>query len=195
LDDLLDNPAHRKTTFLISLEARLNGDPFCAVSATMSFWACARVLPQRESLAAVCLAERGFEIFAPVIETRRSVALLFPMHIFVLIISQWRAIDCTPGVLKLIRFGDCPAKVPDAEIEALRARADDRGVIRLRPPPPPKSRHVFRKGDRVRILAGPFASFSALHTGMNHRERERVLIEILGARREVTVANHLVAMQ
>jgi hypothetical protein len=72
----------------------------------------------------------------------------------------------------------------------LQARADASGIIRL---PPPPSARVFCKGDRVKISAGQWASFDAVHTGMSTRERELVLITILGAQREVSVASHLVA--
>jgi hypothetical protein len=54
---------------------------------------------------------------------------------------------------------------------------------------------VFCKGDRVKISAGQWASFDAVHTGMSTRERELVLITILGAQRELSVASHLVATQ
>ena len=179
------------TTFPTFLKVgRLNGDAFCADFRAMSFWAAARA--RNESLAAVCLEERGFSVFAPKVETRRSVALLFPMHIFVLVVAQWRAIDSTPGVLKLIRFGDTPAKVPDHEIEALKARADKLGVIHL--PPPPKTRHVFKRGDRVKILAGQFASFAAIHTACA-RGNAIVLVTMLGATREFAVTSHLIAAQ
>jgi hypothetical protein len=64
--------------------------------------------------------------------------------------SALRLGDRTPGILRLIRFGEQPAKVPDHEIEAIEARADKLGIIRLPPPPPPKSRHVFKAGGRAR---------------------------------------------
>lgn len=115
---------------------------------------------------------------------------MFRGYAFVVIVDRWRAIETTFGVLALVRFGDAPARCPDAEIEVLRARADPHGLTHL-PPPPPK--HVFRKGDRVKIVAGPFAGFKALHTGLSAKARERVLLDILGSRREVTVASHLVA--
>jgi hypothetical protein len=95
----------------------LNGDAFCADFRRMPFWSAARI--RSEPLALVCLAERGFQVFAPRIATRRGPTLLFPAHLFVLIVDRWHAVDCTPGVLKLIRFGDTPSKVPDAEIAAI----------------------------------------------------------------------------
>ena len=46
----------------------------------------------------------------------------------------------------------------------------------------------------MKILAGEFASFSGIHTGMSARAREIVLINMLGAERQVAVASHLVAL-
>jgi hypothetical protein len=94
----------------------------------------------------------------------------------------------------------CPAASTSASTAAtkgccgksVQARADASGIIRL---PPPPSARVFCKGDRVKISAGQWASFDAVHTGMSTRERELVLITILGAQRELSVASHLVATQ
>ena len=151
------------------------------------YWAAARVQPQRGEFAAEHLEARGFKVFLPKIETRRTAQALFRGYAFVMIVDRWRAIESTFGVLALIRFGDAPARCPDAEIAALKARADDNGIIRL-PPEPPK--HAFKKGDRVRILAGRFASFDAIHSGMSVRQREFVLLKILGSTRTVQVASH-----
>jgi Transcription termination factor nusG len=161
------------------------------ISAAMSYWAVARV--HNETLAGICLAERGYEVFAPKIETRRrTLNLLFPSHVFILIISQWTAANYAPGVLKLIRFGEHPAKVPEAEIEALKARADDKGVIHLPPPPPPPSRRVYAKGEKVRVIAFG-ATFNCIHSGMTKRDREIVLANVMGSMREIAVARHSVS--
>ena len=102
-----------------------------------AFWAVARAQAQREAFAAEHLETRGFEVFLPLVETRRSVDVLLRGYCFVRIIDRWRSVETTFGVLAFIRFGDTPAKVPDAEIAALRARVDSIGAIRLPPPPPP----------------------------------------------------------
>ena len=75
--------------------------------------------------------------------------------------------------------------------QALRARPR----IRLPPPPPPRPRRVFKKGEHVKIIAGQFASFAAIHTGMSAKQREIVLINMLGATRPVEVQRHLTAAQ
>jgi transcriptional antiterminator RfaH len=159
-----------------------------------NYWACARVHPQREAFAAEHLEARGFEVFLPLVESRRTVAPLLRGYCFVLIVEQWRSIERTFGVLALIRFGEAPARCPNREIEALKAGADDKGIIRLPPPPPKAPRRVFRKGEKVRVIAGG-CTFAAIHTGMSHRQRELVLINVLGATRQVEVARHLITAQ
>ena len=117
------------------------------------------------------------------VETRKTIQPFFRGYAFVFVAEgRWVAIDRTFGVLGVIRFGEVPARVPEQEIEALRARADAGGVIRL-PPEPPK--RVWARGDQVKILAGQFASFDGTHSGMSARAREIVLITVLGAQRRL----------
>jgi transcription antitermination factor NusG len=155
------------------------------------YWAAVRSLPQRERFAAEQLGLRGYETFLPLVATQRASAPLFASYFFCRIVEQWRAINYCFGVLALVRVGDCPCRVPDTEIEALKARADASGIIHL-PPPPLKAQRRFAKGEQVRIIAGQFAHFDAIHSGMRRGDLERVLINLLGAQREVMVARHLV---
>jgi transcription antitermination factor NusG len=159
-----------------------------------AFWGVVRSLPKREAFAAERLRmDHGFEVFLPLVATKRASAPLFTSYFFCRIVEQWRAINSCFGVLALVRVGDCPCRIPDHEIAALKARADASGIIRLPPPPPPKSQRQFAKGEKVKIVAGQFAHFDAIHSGMRRGDLERVLITILGAQREVSVARHLVA--
>jgi hypothetical protein len=97
-----------------------------------------------------------------------------------------------PGVIELIRFGDDhPARVPEAEIELLKARRSGGDVIHLPPPPPPMRKRRFVKGDKLRVTAYG-ATFAAIHTGTSRRDLERVLLAVLGATREVDVPRHLI---
>jgi transcription antitermination factor NusG len=98
-------------------------------------------------------------------------------------------------VLKLVKFGDAPAHCPDAEIDALLDRSDADGIVRLPPRAPPRARHVFAAGDRVSIVDGPLKGLSAIHSGMTAREREIVLIDLLGRQRPVAVPAELVQPQ
>ena len=155
------------------------------------YWAAVRSLPQRERFATEQLGLRGYETFLPLVAAKRTVAPLFASYFFCRIVERWHAINTCFGVLALVRVGDCPCRVPDHEIDALKARADDKGVIHL-PPPPPRSQRRFAKGEPVKIIAGQFAHFDAIHSGMRRGDLERVLITILGAQREVSVARHLI---
>jgi transcriptional antiterminator RfaH len=150
---------------------------------------------KRERFATEQLGLRGYETFLPLVATKRASAPLFTSYFFGRIVEQWRAINYCFGVLALVRVGDCPCRIPDHEIAALKARADASGIIRLPPPPTPRSQRQFAKGEKVKIVAGQFAHFDAIHSGMRRGDLERVLITILGAEREVSVARHLVAAQ
>lgn len=87
-----------------------------------AYWTAARVIAQRLDFALAMLAAGGFEVFAPRVETRTSVEPLFSGYAFVRVNGAWRAVERTPGVMSVVRFGDAPARCPDREIERLRAR-------------------------------------------------------------------------
>jgi transcription antitermination factor NusG len=82
---------------------------------------------------------------------------------------------------------------PDREIGSLRARTHPVSGLVTVPPPPAVSKHTFVKGEQVRIIAGPFAGLSALQSGMSMRDRELVLIAMLGASRQIAIDRHLIA--
>jgi transcriptional antiterminator RfaH len=160
------------------------------------YWAVARTIPHRESFAAERIGEAGFEVFAPKIRQRIPdgmrgvkwrVSPLFRSYLFVRIVDRWRTVERTLGVLKFVKFGDSPARCPDAEIEALLERADADGIIRLPARPPATPRRVFTRGDRVTISGGPFRGLVAIHSGMSARDREVVLLDLLGRQTAVAV--------
>ena len=82
----------------------------------------------------------GFEVFLPLVQTKRASQPLFSGYFFCRIVDRWRAINSTLGVLCLVRVGDCPARCPDTEIERLKAMIDGHGFVRLpdRPSTPVK---------------------------------------------------------
>ena len=167
--------------------------PAATLSSLTPFWAVARTAAQREGFAAERIGEAGFEVFAPKIPervgSRWRVAPLFRGYIFARVVDgRWHPIARAFGVLKLVKFGDAPAHCPDAEIEALIARADPDGVIRLPPPTLPAPRRVFAAGEAVTVSDGPFRGFAGIHTGMSTRDREVVLLNVLGGQRPVAIA-------
>jgi transcription antitermination factor NusG len=158
----------------------------------MPFWSVVRSLPKREVFAAERLRmDHGFEVFLPLVQTKRAAAPLFAGYFFCRIIDRWRAINSTFGVLCLVRVGDCPARCPDREIDALKSMVVG-GFVRLPEAPPPPVRRQIAIGERVRIASGPFGGMRGLYAGQSTRERELVLLHVLGGQREVQIAANLV---
>jgi transcription antitermination factor NusG len=117
---------------------------------------------------------------------------LFASYFFAQISSQWRPIATCFGVLCILKTGDYPAKMPDREIEALQAMIVG-GFVRL---PEGRGAPVKRKiaiGSKVRITAGPFSGMSGLYAGQSTRDREKILLSLLGGQRPVLIAADLVA--
>jgi transcriptional antiterminator RfaH len=155
----------------------------------MAFWACARLEPRREALAAHCLALAGFSVYTPRLREHRVLRgrrvevnpPLFPGYCFVAIVLQWHAARWCPGVIRLVMDGAAPARVPDAVIEEIRSR-ERGGLIELPKPP------SVRPGDAVRILRGPFGGKLAIYAGMKPRARVEVLLSLLGSSRRMMLA-------
>jgi transcriptional antiterminator RfaH len=161
----------------------------------MPFWACARVQPQREAFAAEHLEARGFQVFLPKIETKRTVAPLFRGYAFVMIADRWRAVETSFGVLALIKFGETPARVPDREIEALKAMIDGHGFVRLPDGRGSPTKRQIAIGAKVKIASGPFGGWTGLYAGQGVRDRERVLLALLGRQTPVLLAGNLIVPQ
>jgi transcriptional antiterminator RfaH len=104
----------------------------------------------------------------------------FPATLSWLIELQWHAARWAPGICGLIMAGAEPAKVPDGIIAEIRRREID-GLIDL-----PKAPSL-RRGDRVKILQGPFRAHLAIYPGMKPRQRVEVLLQLLGSQQRVTL--------
>ena len=105
---------------------------------------------------------------------------LFPGYLFVeldLGIDDPAPIRSTKGCRGLVRFGLHPAPVPSEVIEPLQRSSSVSGHA-----PSP-----FKKGDLVRIEAGPFVGLNAVFDMAKGEDRARVLLTILGQRQRITV--------
>jgi transcriptional antiterminator RfaH len=154
----------------------------------MAYWSVAQLQPApgRDQVALRYLHLAGFKTYQPRLRERRIVRgrrvavqpALFPGYLFVWIETQWYAICSTPGIIRLIRAGDCPARVPDHVIDAIRAR-ERGGLIDLRRP--------LELGDSVRVARGPFCGHLGLYAGQAAHERIAVLLSLFGGRQRVTL--------
>jgi transcription antitermination factor NusG len=153
----------------------------------MSFWSVARI--QREALALHCLGLAGYQTYLPRLRTYRMVhgrkielrPALFPNYLFVAIASQWYSAHWCPGVFGLIMDGTVPARVPDAAIDEIRKR-EIGGLIEL-------ARRGAKRGDRLRILHGPFQGHLAIYHDSKPRDRIEVLLQLLGSTQRATLAS------
>jgi transcriptional antiterminator RfaH len=159
-------------------------------------WYLVHSLPSREEFACQHLIRQKFVGFLPKIpksirHARRiqtKLAAYFPGYLFVqldLTRDRWRSVNGTFGVAHLVGPGDLPQPVPTGVVEALLACSDHRGVITL---------GEFRRGQRVRMTAGPFAEQIGVLERLDATGRVRVLLEIMGgltpveARRDYLIA-------
>jgi transcriptional antiterminator RfaH len=159
-------------------------------------WYVARTLPQRELHAARQLLNQGFRAFVPRYwKNRRHArkvetisAPLFPRYIFVVVDrtrDRWRSINGTLGVDRLLTYGGEPQAVPVGVVENLLAAADTQGNVRF-------DVHL-KEGQRVKVMAGPFAEFVGQLERLDDNGRVRVLLEILGGKVRVALPQKLVA--
>ena len=159
-------------------------------------WYIARTLPQRELQAAKQLANQDFRAFVPRYwKNRRHArrvetisAPLFPRYIFVVLDrsrARWRSINGTLGVERLLMQGGGPPPVPHGVVESLVESADAEGNIDFH--------HQLRKGQTIKVMAGPFAELVGQLEWLDDRGRVRVLLELMGGTVRVTLAQTLVA--
>ena len=161
-----------------------------------AFWGVVRSLPKREAFAAERLRmDHGFEVFLPLVQTKRASQPLFSSYFFCRIVDRWRSINSTLGVLCLVRTGDCPARCPDREIDSLKALIDGHGYIKLPEARGAPIKRTIAIGAKVMVTAGPFGGMSGLYAGQSTRERELILLNLLGSQRPVAIAASLVAPQ
>lgn len=153
-------------------------------------WFLAQARPNCIHIAERNLQRQGFGLFLPREErSRRSngkfvsvLAPLFPGYIFVSINAapmQWRAINSTYGVTRLVSFGGVPAPVPIGVVSELMLRCDVSGKLL-----PPKR---LAPGEWVRVTAGPFADFVGQIEKIAPDRRVWVLLELMGGQTRVAI--------
>jgi transcription antitermination factor NusG len=159
-------------------------------------WYAVHTLPFAEARAEGQLHRQGFRTsFQPkrhktVRHARRwstVEAPFFPRYLLIVLDltrQQWRSVNGTFGVSRLVMRGDEPHPVPRGVVEALIAAADARGILRLA--------GKLQVGDPVRLMAGPFAEQLAILDELDDTGRVRVLLDILGRRVAIsTEANNV----
>jgi transcription elongation factor/antiterminator RfaH len=146
------------------------------------YWCVAQTEPNREGTAERWLGQQSFETYLPRIkvpETRRIIPL-FPSYLFVRIVDHWYAVSSTIGIIRVLCNGDHPAHVRDDVVDKLKAQ-ERGGLIRL-----PKPQRL-KSGDRVRVVRGNFLGQLGLYEGASGKQRERILLDLLGRKVQVVL--------
>jgi transcriptional antiterminator RfaH len=138
-----------------------------------AYWAVVQIESQCEHVVRLLLMRAGFTTYLPRIKHRGRIQPLFPGYMFVRLTDQWYSVVWTIGVIRLLMSGDQPAKLGEKIVEGIRKR-EVGGFVRL--PSPPR----MRKGQTVRIIRGYFEGQIAIYEGMTSKDRERVLLNLLG---------------
>jgi transcriptional antiterminator RfaH len=163
-----------------------------------SRWYVVQTHANAEAKATSNLERQGFAVYLPRYLKRRSHARkvdavarpLFPRYLFVAIdlaTQGWRSIQSTLGVSHIVCWGGQPASVENGVIDALKAREDEAGFVKL------VRRPDFKPGDKVRVIDGAFADSLALVEGVSDRERVAILLDLLGRKVRVLVGADLIA--
>jgi transcriptional antiterminator RfaH len=152
----------------------------------MAYWSVAQTQPFAEKKAKRFLEGQSFDCYLPKILVTQHIPgwraskrtrefALFARYLFVRIESAWHAINSTPGISCLLLDGGMkPITVGEKVISELRSREDHNGFVIL-----PK-KEKFKVGQQVKVVSGQFQGQLALYDGMTSRQRERVLLQLLG---------------
>lgn len=181
---LTEEPDTPKSEILSGLDCTSSSDPDIG-------WYVVNTHPHSEWRAIQNLTRQGWKCFCPVTkQTHRSgrnlitrSVPLFPSYLFVTFClqnSQWRSIDSTYGVKKILKSRDTPARVPIGVVETLQAMTSQDGTVDFT--------SKLRVGEQVRFAQGPFAQMIGTLEALDNKGRVVILLNILGGRSHVKAA-------
>jgi transcription termination/antitermination protein NusG len=136
-----------------------------------------------ENVVNECLIKKSIDVFLPRIlvrskrtDRKKMIRVpLFPGYLFVktnLNPVEHLEILKTAGVVRLIGNTDGPKSVPDEAVQSL--------MIMVKTDDPVSTGQIYRKGDRVIVVSGPFAGVVGRFIRYGGKGRVVVNIEVLG---------------
>jgi transcriptional antiterminator RfaH len=148
-------------------------------------WYVVYTQPHREATAQANLEAQGFHTFLPryaktirhARKYRTTVAPLFLRYLFIAMNverDRWRSVNGTRGVTALIMQHERPVPVRRGIVETLLASSAEGGEIRFC--------QDLKAGQRVRLVAGPFAEQLGVLEQLGNAGRIRILLEMMGSR-------------
>lgn len=101
----------------------------------------------------------------------------FPGYIMVKMVlndETWHLVKNTPKITGFVGSSTNPPTVPEQEVRRITRQIDE-GTLR------PKPKVVFEKGENVRVVEGPFATFNGVVEEVNpEKGKLKVLVSIFG---------------
>ena len=150
-------------------------------------WLLIYTKPRSELLAQEHLQRQGFEVMCPMMRAQRMRSgrwdwveePLFARYLFVGAHhdQSWSSMRSTIGVTSVVKFGGAYAMVPEGLIELLKSSSEEM----------PNHRPLFQRGQKLRIVAGPYASLEAIFEMEDGGQRAIVLLDLLGRQSRVRV--------
>lgn len=162
-------------------------------SNTKKNWYVAQIKPNSFNKAHFNLVRQGFKCFMPMrkVTIRHARKLsnglrpVFPGYIFIkfrLDTGDWQKINSTLGVNKLVSFHEGrPALIPEALIEGFMARCDDQQILL------PIS--DWKKGEKARLVTGPFSDFVGHVEELISGDRVRLLFNFMEQYKSVEISS------
>lgn len=162
-------------------------------------WYVVHCNPRCEQRAKESLSEAGFSTYLPVgrklivhHRSKKEIEREFPLLVGYLFVAvprnarHWGYIRVCDGVKGVLGINGLPLPVPACQVEAIHeaqflGRFDDTRKRKKR------SKHGFRRNQRVRIANGPFSGFVAMVHDPRGLEQIKVMAELFGRMTEVTV--------
>jgi transcriptional antiterminator RfaH len=152
-------------------------------STSSGYWYAVNTHPHSEKRAQDNLQRQGWTCFCPMLTRTHRVGRklssrpspLFPGYLFVNFDpsrSQWRSIDSTYGVRRIVKACDTPTRLPTGIVEAFQAMLNDDGEVDFS--------LKMREGARVQFTQGPFAHLIGTLEHLDRNGRVIVLLDILG---------------
>jgi len=146
----------------------------------MEHWYTLYTKPHKEQQVSGFLESKGLETYLPVIQVRKrgqeKSVPFFSCYLFVRVdpSNGLSSLRWTPGLRRIVSFGDQPALVDERVISFIKQRLTDiqeSGCTAYR----------FKPGDRVAITSGPLRDFEAIFDQkLSSRDRAKILVDFVG---------------
>jgi len=162
---------------------------------TTSNWLLLQVKPRQEMRALENLERQQAQCYCPLIQVEKLSRgkrihveeALFPGYFFINFDPEksnltYTAIRSSRGVSKIVRFGEEPAKVPEALVSQIKD-CEKASVSSLNAP------NLPQKGDTLIIVEGPLKGLQAVYSQTDGQQRSIVLISLLHQQAPTSLAN------